>query len=93
MVKLNPVVDSAVNVTTVWTKPDRTVVMTYTTMQFDNESHINFYTTNVTIKSFRNIDSGNYMCTATVFTETISSQYVNESGAVAANKTRITTGT
>ena len=92
IIKLNPVVDIAVDVTTVWTKPDETVVITYTTTQFDNENHINFYTTNVTIESFVNIDSGNYLCTATVLAETMSSQYVNESGAVAANKARVTTG-
>lgn len=91
MVKLSPAVDIAVTVTTAWTKPDGMVIMTYTTTQFDNENQN--HTTNVTIESFGNTDSGNYVCTVTVLAETMSSQYVIESGAVAANRTRITTGT
>lgn len=89
MVKLNPAVDIAVHVTTVWTRPDGSMVETDVTTHLNNKNYI---TSNVTIESFRNFDSGNYTCTATVIG--MSSQYyVDGSGAVAANKTSVTTGT
>ena len=92
MVKLNPAVDIAVHVTTEWTslRPDGIMVVTDDSIYLNNKNNI---TSNVTIESFGNFDSGNYTCTATVMKGTISSQYVNESGAEAANKTTVTTGT
>ena len=51
----------------------------------------NIYTSTATVSSFGRIESGHYNCTATVMAMK-SSSYLNESGALASDEIRLTTG-
>ena len=90
-IDLNAAVDVQVNVNVVWTAPDGIMVLrNHTAMLSEIEN--NTLTSTAVVDSFVNFDSGYYTCIATVMLRR-RSPYINESGAVAANKTRITTGT
>ena len=88
IVELSLVVDIPVTVNTTWRGPAGFMENPMALSDVANTS----YSSMVTISSFENIHSGDYICTAEIMAMEVSlSQYLNDSRIVS-NETRITTG-
>ena len=90
-VELSPVVDIPVTVNIVWTGPNGIMFMSNDINEQIAAENNNIYTSTGLVRSFGRIDSGNYICTATIMAVKMS-QYRSESGAVASNEIRLTIG-
>ena len=90
-VELSPIVDIEVNVIIVWTGPNNTIIKKNTHTLMGNITTT--LESNVIVRVSGRDESGDYTCSVNITAlNDLQDMYLNDSGAMASNKTRITTG-